>query len=367
MPTHRPWSDRSLLTFAPPDSTQPALLVIGDTLHLVFVSSKTLYHARLLLADPAAQWLSPVRFASGEAPALASTPDGKLHCAFTHWFLGNCEVYHASWNGQQWSLPELVSRTGGVSTSPALAAGPDGSLHVVWADTTPGRSTVYYGQQRDIAWTSGPIPNGEGSRPALVIGPKSEVIVAWQDRLSATGCYEIFSAERKSDAWSLPRIVSGTPERHSLYPHLAINPGGDCHLVWQEESGRTYAICGAARLRDGWGAPASVSEPGTDCRLGRVVARAADIFQAFWACGSTLKHRGRPTESRAYWWQAETVDATCDGISDLAVALGPNGDTYAVWSAYFTGDQRQLWYASREPVPMQGIFIPMESGPMESV
>jgi hypothetical protein len=357
-----PWSDVHPLSFAPPGSAEPALLVAGEVLHLVFCANKTLYHARLSLAAATAEWQPPTKFASGEAPALAATPDGRLYCAFTNSFLGNCEVYCAAWDGQKWSLPQVVSRTSGVSTSPALAAGPDGSLHAVWADTTPGRSTIYYGRKADVAWTSGPIPSGAGSYPALAIAPDGELLVAWQDRLDATAVFEVLSASRKAGVWSIPEIISDTPQRHSLYPKLACNPKGNCHIVWQEQAGATYVIRSAERLPGGWAPPGDLSDPGTDCRLARVLPRSTSIFQAFWACGPILRHRARPAESRAFWWQAETAQPQCEGISHLAAAIDANGITHLVWSAYNTSSQRQLFHARREPVPMQGIFIPIFMG-----
>ncbi len=357
-----PWSDAHPLSFAPPGSAEPALLVAGDVLHLVFSANKTLYHARLSLAAASAEWQPPARFASGEAPALAATPDGRLHCAFTNWFLGNCEVYYAAWDGQKWSLPQVISRTSGISTSPALAADPDGSLHAVWADTTPGPSTIYYGRKADVAWTSSPVPNGAGSYPALAVAPDGELLVAWQDRLNASGVFEVFCASRKTGVWSIPQIISDTPQRHSLYPKLACNTNGNCHIVWQEQSGATYVIRRAERLPGGWSPPGDLSDPGTDCRLARIMPRSTSIIQAIWACGSRLRHRARPAEHQAFWWQTETAQPHCEGISDLAAALDGSGMAHLVWSAYNSGSQRQLYYAGRDPVAMQGIFIPIVIG-----
>ncbi len=359
--SERPWSAAVPLSFARAGSAEPVMLVVGETLHLVFVANKTLYHARLSLTA-AAEWQPPVQFASGESPALAATPDGKLYCAFTNWFLGNCEVYCAAWDGQKWALPQVVSRTSGVSTAPVLAAGPDGSLHAVWADTTPGRSTIYYGHKGDIAWTSGPIPGAAGSHPALAVAPDGELLVAWQDRLGEAGAFEVFCASRKAGAWDVPQIISDAPQRHSLYPKLACNSRGNCHIVWQEQAGQTYVIRCAERLSAGWAPPADLSDPGMDCRLARIMPRSAEIFQAVWACGSALRHRARPAEARAFWWQAETAQSDCEGVSDLAAAIDASGVTHLVWSAYDPAGQRQLYHARRDPVRMQGIFIPIVIG-----
>ena len=119
MANDNPWSALTPVPGAGTDSREPALAVIGDTLHLAWSRSRTLYHATF----DGKTWSAPVRIASGEQPALAVTPDGRLHCLFTHKFIGNDEVYYTTLAGSQWSLPEPVSRTPGVSTNPAIAVG----------------------------------------------------------------------------------------------------------------------------------------------------------------------------------------------------------------------------------------------------
>lgn len=359
MSTEHPWSASSLVPTMSADSLEPALAVTADTIHAVWVSEKTLYHARRVDG----QWQTPVRFANGEQPALAAGTDGSLHCAFSHWFLGNCEIYVARWAASGWSLPQLVSRTSGISTHPTLCVA-EGDAHITWADTTPGRSTIYYAQPQGVAWANAPIPNGAGSRPTLAIAPAGEIYAAWQDRLAETGCFEVLAAVYRNDAWGVPEIVSDNPTRHSLSPTLAVNAQGTCHLAWQEERNGRYVIRHVERLPGGWSLPVDISCPDNDARLSRIAAAAKGFLQMMWVEGAVLKHRARAAEHRALWWKEEVACADCVSVSDLAIASAPgSGELHALWSAYVDTDQRRLYHASRAPMIRHTVFIPIVAGP----
>lgn len=359
MATDPSWSASRRIQTAAPDCQEPALAATSDAVHAVWVSDKTLYHAHWTNG----QWQTPVRFASGEQPALAAGTDGSLYCAFAHWFLGNCEIYMARWDGASWSLPQLVSRTSGVSANPTLCVAPDGSTHVAWADTTPGPTTIYHARSLGEAWESMPIPNGTGSRPALAVAPTGELYAAWQDRLAETECFEIMAATYHDGAWSVPEIISDNPAHHSLSPALAINPHGTCHLVWQEERSGKYVVRHVERLPGGWSLPTDISAPGNDARLPHIVAAPKGFLQALWCEGPILKHRARAPEHRALWWAEEVACDNCASVSALAAAITPaTGELHAVWSAYVDADHRQLYHASRTPVIRHTVFIPIVSG-----
>ena len=208
------WSGAQPVPAGPGDCREPAVTVAGEVLHAVWTQGSSLYHAYL----SGGNWSAPRRVAVGSQAALATAPDGVVHCLFSAQMLGNVEIYHASWNGAKWTLPEVVSRTSGVSNSPALAVGGDGSLHAAWADTTPGYSTIYYGRRVGAGWTNGPIPNGSGSNPAIAIDPAGQIYLAWQSRLAATGRFEVFCARGSNGAWTLPEDVSANSQNHAIYP-----------------------------------------------------------------------------------------------------------------------------------------------------
>ena len=137
------WTGAVAVPTGPGDCREPAVTVAGEVLHAVWTQGSILYHAYLA----GGSWSAPNRVATGSQAVLATAPDGGIHCLFSAQMLGNVEIYHTTWQGAKWALPEVVSRTSGMSLSPALAIGKDGSLHAAWSDMTPGYATIYYGRR----------------------------------------------------------------------------------------------------------------------------------------------------------------------------------------------------------------------------
>lgn len=359
MAPESPWADSIPIPGVPTDSQEPALAATVNAIHAVSVSNHTLYHSFLI----GGRWRGPWQLANGEQPGLAAGADGTVHCAFTHWFLGNCEIFLASWDGGSWSLPRLVSRTSGISTNPALGVGHDGGVYMVWADTTPGTSTIYYARPQGSAWSNGPIPSAPGSLPAIAVGPGGEIVAAWQDRLAETGRFEILAAILRNGTWSLPELVSDNPLHHSLHPALAVSPQGACHVVWQEERDGTYGIRHAERLPGGWSLPVDISDPRSDARLPSVAASSKGFLQVMWAEGPSLKHRARVAAPGSSWWAEEVACEACPRMSTLAIASSPaSGELHAIWSVYGDSHQQSLYHAYRMPLIRHTVFIPIVAG-----
>ena len=321
MASDSPWSHSEVLPGATPDSREPALAAVSETIHLVWNKDKVLYHA---IHDGMA-WSAPLKIAVGEQPALAATADGTLHCLFANKFLGTYEIYHVTWSGDAWSLPQPVSRTSGVSTNPALAVGPDSALYAAWADTTPGYSAIFYGKYDGTFWSSVPIPSGRGSMPSLAATPDGALCVVWQDRISSSNCFDIFSGTYWDGSWSVPEIVSDTPTAHSVKPRVAVNVAGKLYMVWQEQQGDVYSVRFADRHPDGWNDGIDISAAGTDNRLPAIMTNRLGYIEVVWLEGNRLSHRIRSPEDTAIWWPAESAIDTYPGLSDLALTISGTG------------------------------------------
>lgn len=358
MTSDDPWSSNITVQSSGADSYDPALAASGAHVHALWSSDKIIYHA--YLTDQV--WSKPVRVASGVQAVLLAGADGALHGLFTNWFLGVSNIYYAKWDGMAWTLPEAVSRTPGTSTHPTLAVGPDGVLHAAWEDTTPGYATIYYGVRRANAWTAVPVPNGRGSFPALGVSRDGAIYLAWQDRLAATSKFEIFCAINHDGAWSTAENISDTAHKHSVYPQLALSNAGVAHLVWQEETEGLFEIQYADRQSGGWAPPTTLSTPGVDSRLGRIMTNRQGYCQALWAEGKQLRHRTRPPQADAPWHETETANSKCDGVSDLAVSLTDKGELHVLWSGYYSAEARRLCYLKREPLFKHTVFLPMIQG-----
>jgi hypothetical protein len=341
------WTPNEPVPSVPSDNYQPALVVVGDALHLVWSSNRVLYH----IVRSANAWSSPVRIAAGEQPSLAATPDGQLHCVFANPFVGNWEIYHVAFECGGWSLPKPVSRTSGVSIQPALAAAVDGSLHAVWADNTPGDSVVYHGTlEADAMWSSAPIPSGRGCLPTIAATGAGDICVAWQDRTVKTETFDVYCSLLHERKWSLPDMVSDSAAVHSVKPWLAATLQGGVHLVWLEEKASLYSVRHSDRRMNGWSQPVAVSTGSQDCRQARIVANPQSFLQVVWLEGNALHHRVRPPDYDTPWWIPQTAEGIYRELSDLSAAIDPTGKLHVVWSGFGDGGARSLYYALREAI-----------------
>jgi hypothetical protein len=358
-----PWSRVDPVGMATGDCHDPTLAVTADTLHLVWVKGRLIHHTRY--TDGV--WHAPLRFAAGEQPVLAAGNDGTLHCLFANWFLGNCEIYHVSFDGERWSFPEWVSRTPGVSTQPAVAIDHEGDGHAVWSDDTPGYPVVYYAKRGQVAWLHAPLPNVTGAQPAIAVAPAGEVYVAWQERVALIengqvlrGPYQILSCVHKNGKWELPELVSEDRTVDALAPSLAAGPRGDVHVAWQEQHAGQFLIKYATRLAEGWSRSGPISQGESDARLPHAFADAHGVH-VLWLEGGEIKHRTRAPAPDAPWNKIETVAQDSD-LSQLSVAVAHDGEIHVAWSRFETSDWRSIRYAKRAQPAEHKIFLPLIPG-----
>jgi hypothetical protein len=358
MAPNGPWSASEVLEVAAAESREPAIAMLGETLHLVWNCNGQLYHAWRTTEG----WSQATKVAIGEQPALAAAPDGQLHCLFVNQFVGNYEIYHAWWDGVRWSLPINVSRTSGASSQPVLGIGANGSLHAAWADTTPGYSVVYYGTRDSFFWSTRPVPSGRGAAPTIAATPDGAIFIAWQDRRSDTVDFDIFCSAYRDNIWQPPESVSDSAGANSLFPKLTATNRGDVHLIWQEEREGLYHILYSGRHPEGWSQPTDVSQAPADCRLAQIASNPPGYIHAAWSDGQTIILDVRPTLLSASWHNPETAAGAYYEIDGLALAVSSARKSHIVWCALDQSDTRRLFYVQREQFPKHTVFLPIIVG-----
>lgn len=350
-----PWSASEVIPVAAIDSREPAIAMIGETLHLVWNHNRMLYHAWC----SAGAWSQPTRVAIGEQPVLAATAGGQLHCLFVNQFLRNYDIYHVAWDGNAWSLPVNASLTYGASSQPALALGADGTLHAVWTDTTPGHSTIYYGTRGSTFWANRSVPSGRGIAPSIAAAPDGTIFVAWSDRRSDTGVYDVFCSIYRDNVWNPPESISDSADANSLAPRLAIDSRGACHVIWEEKRDGSCHIFHADRRPNGWATPSDVSEVEADCRLARIIANPAGFVHVIWSDGWSLTQRAKAIAFDAPWRASEPAAPNCCEATGLSPAMGATRRAHLVWSGLDDADVRRLFHSEREQFPRFSVFMPI--------
>jgi hypothetical protein len=350
-----PWSVGETIPVAQAGSREPALALIGETLHLVWNHNRILYHAW----RGAGVWREPVKVAFGEQPVLAAAAGGQLQCLYVNQFLRNYEIYHVTWNGAAWSLPVNASLTYGASSRPALALAADGTLHAAWADTTPGYSTIYYGTRGATFWANRPIPSGRGIAPAIAAAADGSIYVAWADRRADTGVYDIFCSIYRDTVWYPPESISDSADAHSLAPQLVMDSRGACHVAWEEERAGSCHIFHADRRPNGWARPSDVSQVAADCRLARLTANPAGFVHIVWSDGYALTHRVKPVTFDTPWRDVEPAVPGCCEATGLSPTFTAARRRLLAWDGLDATGIRHLYHAEREPFPRFSIFMPI--------
>ncbi|MGB9879403.1 MAG: hypothetical protein ACPLRM_01450, partial [Anaerolineae bacterium] len=310
------------------DSRAPALAVWWNDVHIVWEERGRVYH-RFLRGGT---W-SPIRsVATGEQPDIVVDTSGMAHVVLVNEFGGNYEIYHCRWNGTTWSLPRNVSNTSGVSSSPAIAVAPDGMLHVVWADNTPGYNVIYHAYWNGTYWINEPIPNALGGAPAIAVDMDGMVHVVWQDRDTPTSPYEIYYSRWDGASWSLPENLSDSAMEQSIIPSLAVDGSNEAHILWQERINSRYTIYYTWGRVGFWSIPERVSEDDADAYLPSAAIAPGNIVYAGWDESTVILYCKRVKADNSPWGGPTLVVSDTQGVADVQLAVGANGQLHAVWA-----------------------------------
>jgi hypothetical protein len=297
------------------------VLSLNSTLHLAWEEGGQLYHAYW---GQTGWTLSRVGY--GEQPALAADPQGRLHMAFVNQFRTNFEVYHVTWQGTRWSLPENISNTDGYSTAPDIGIARDGSPYVVWSDGTPERPVIYLAARAARAWRNGPLPHGRGTSPALAFSLEGRPGVAWHDQWRPGQPSDIYLSVQVGEHWTLPESISDSRDDESMAVAVASDPYGDFHVVWQESSPSHISyVLGQPGF---WTAPVTLSTyapaRAPDLAVNTAAARVAvwDDADSVWA---------RRGARAAEWEVAQRVAQPNSTAGGAAVDVGSDGVMHVAW------------------------------------
>jgi len=329
------------------DSEAPTVAVSGSgVVHAVWEEGKRLYHA----SRDGGSWSSPSSILgtiNAQQPVLASGSGDEIHLVFAN----RPDVFYSSWNGTSWSAPLNLSLTTSTSDEPDLAVAGDGSLHVVTVEGS--NQHLYYASVGDGSYV--PIPGAYGTSPSIDVtaaGPV-EVHVAYREFFPAT-TYDIsYTSRGPAGSWSLPEVVSNSPEDFSTAPQLALGAGGVPHVAWRETISATPQVQYARGTT--WTPIITLSQSATGTTLPAFAVDALGGQHAAWGDGTSpsfaLLHTSR---TAALSWSGPTaVNASILEIQDVVLDADPRGPIHAVW---VEGDNGEVWYARWSP---HQVFLPL--------
>ncbi|MFQ5855657.1 MAG: hypothetical protein ACE5LU_08460 [Anaerolineae bacterium] len=148
-----------------------------------------------------------------------------------------------------WSEPIPISdlNESGNVENPAIAVCPDGTAYVVWEQD----DAIWYRVYRPSAgWNEAspilPGLNARGSEPAIAVSSDCVLHLVWSKLWGYNS--EIFYTFNDGNGFVTPARVSRT-ETQSFQPDVALDSGGNLHVVWVE------TVSGGYQLYEGWPTP----------------------------------------------------------------------------------------------------------------
>lgn len=348
------WTQPRNLSNSPGRAVSPVLLAgANDTVHALWEEDNRIYHT----ARRSGVWSAPASMATGFQPAASLASNGDVHLVFSSQFFGRYRVFHATWNGDYWSLPRLVSKTTGNATSPTVAIDKAGLVHAGWADTTPGFSLIYHGWL-ESTWLNEPIQNARGDIPTLASDPThNQLFLTFQSPGISGGAREVFFSQGHVYSWPAPENISLSAGAESLNAALAPDGEGTVHVVWEEQSGNAARI----RYRYGrlanWSEAEYLSDEGHNARQASIAVTQSSQVHVVWQQGPTLVYRRRFVGKEA--WEAVTpLVANNGGIGDPVVAGAPDGGINLAWTGWASNSERDPFYSQHDPLLRPKVFVP---------
>jgi hypothetical protein len=245
------WTPVKRLTWNSGESRAPVIAVdTWGNLHLVWEDDSPapdapeIYYKKS--ADGGTSWTAGKRLTwnSGDStrPAMAVDSWGNVHVVWQDDTPGNYEIYYKNSQdgGASWTASQRITWTSGTSQAPTIAVDSGNNLHLLWYDYTPGNYEIFYKKSTNGGATWSPSQrltwnSGWSGLPDVVVDSSGRVHVVWYDE--TPGNTELFYKQSPDggDTWLSTQRLTWT-SGFSQAPAVAVNPSGDLHLLWWDNT-----------------------------------------------------------------------------------------------------------------------------------
>jgi hypothetical protein len=237
------WSPDIRLTFEPARSSDPAVTLSGEKVHVVWSEDRDgnyeIYYKRS--TDEGVTWSPDTRLTyavnNGWFPSLAAVGDD-VHVVWWDYRDRDHEVYYkrSTDGGETWSPDTRLTFAPLDSWFPSISAS-GGTVHTAWWDNRDGNYEIYYKRSIDNGFSWGPdvrlTSDTSWSSTPCIASSGDRAYLTWEDDRNGAG--EIYFK------WSTDRGLSWSPDaRLTFDPGWSVMPsiwasGAKVHLVWDDD------------------------------------------------------------------------------------------------------------------------------------
>ena len=251
---------------------------------------------------------------------------------------------------QSWFTPQNISNTSAASDDSSLAVGPDGTIHVVWQDDSSENREIYHAQlPLGGAWSAPEnVSNTTGSSESafLAVDSQGRLHLVWQDNTRRS--WDIYYSTQLLDgSWTSAVDLSRTP-LSAVEPVLVVGDDGTLHAAWAGNDPTTWEIYYVAKFRGAdWTSPVNISHTSTESQHVDLVVDSTKRVHAVWRDQRAGRHEivyaHKPPGGQ--WTDPANVSRST-GISwDPAICLDAGDGLHVVWYDDSSGNW-EIYYSA---------------------
>lgn len=235
---------------------------------------------------------------------------------------GMVRYARSSDGGDSFSSPPIKLSTDGIDAScPQLAVGYDQKVYVAWAGTEGGISDIYATVSADGNPFSAPVQLGRlnAGCPGMAIAPGGEVYLVWEE--SSNIYFVKFFQSSKGGHFSIPKIISGSSGTASS-PRIALDKQY-INIIWVDSTTKNKEIyfAGSDDYGKSFSEPLNISNTSTDSVSPAIAANGNGMVYIAWS-------EGVPGEREIYFAAGKGASGFDTPGAGFRQNMDVNGDGY---------------------------------------
>lgn len=292
------------------------------------------------LADAAPQWLEPVTLSAptqsfGLQPKVAVDAHGDAFAIWSRGSAGETDVVESAERpaGGSWQTPVELSPPGQEGLEPQIAVDPQGDAVAIWQWRESS------GCCSNAAVQATERPSGGTWRPPVQISGRALALglsLAVDSRGDAVAVWDtdgvVQAAARSAQGgWQAPVNIS-LPGHATLEPEVAMDPGGEAMVVWEDGNLGDETVEGAMRpAGGGWQAPVNISREGVVAIHPHVSVDALGDAVAVWEAAVSAVVEGAARPAGGPWRSPVQVSPPGERAAFPQAAIDASGEATAMW------------------------------------